>query len=79
MTFRNPLRIANRTTKPLTIAVRPGAEEYEVAPGAECEIVATHPGVLPTFSVEPLGARLSVAVNEGGSHHEFWLNGERVG
>jgi hypothetical protein len=78
MIFRNPLRIANGTAKPMAIVVHPGTGEYELAPGAECEIVATHPGVLPTLSVESLGARLVVTINEGGSHHEFWRNGERV-
>jgi hypothetical protein len=78
MIHRNPLRIANRSPKPMTIAVRPGAEEYEVASGAECEIVATHPAILPTLSVESFGTRLVVSVNEGGGHHEFWLKGERV-
>jgi hypothetical protein len=74
MSFRNPLRISpGHDEVTLTVIVEPWANEYRVAMGEECVVVARHPTVLPTFGIIPSSnARVVVWINEGGSTYEFW-------
>jgi hypothetical protein len=58
----------------LTVIVEPWACEYEVVMGEECEVVALHPAILPTFGITPTEGGLIVWINEGGSTYEFWRN-----
>jgi hypothetical protein len=77
MSFRNPLRIRNGGTTALTVIVEPWANEYELAPDADCEVVAIHPDQQPTLTVEHLERAIIVSV-DGGSLYEFWRNGAQV-
>ncbi len=78
MGFRNPLRVRNGTDTPLTVVVEPWATEHILEPGGECEVVATHLDRFPTLGVEPIGGRVIIWLNEGGSLYEIWQGGSQV-
>jgi hypothetical protein len=61
-----------------TVVIEPWAMEYAVAAGEECEVVAIHPIVVPTFSTRMANGKLTVRVNECGSTFEFWRSGRMV-
>jgi hypothetical protein len=75
---RNPLRVRNGGDAPLIVVVEPWAEEFELAPGAECDVVATNLAVFPTLGVEPIDGRLIVRINAGGSSYEVWQGGVQL-
>lgn len=74
MGHRSVLRLSARDA-PYTAIVEPWAEEFEVAPGEECRVVALHPSSPPSFDVELYRGALVVSVLEGGSTYEFWRGG----
>ena len=78
MGFRNSLRVQNRQPEALTVIVEPWANEYKLAMGEECSIIAINSSVMPTFGVEPHGGDLILSVNESGSTFEVWRAGVRV-
>jgi hypothetical protein len=78
MPFRNPLLVRNGSDASLTVVVEPWATEFELQPGAECEVVATHPDLFPTLGIEPTGHQVIIWVNEGGSLYEIWQGGLQV-
>ncbi len=76
MAFRNPMRVINRNLETLTLIVEPWASEFELLMGEECEVVAIHPALLPTWSMtHTADGDLMIWVNEGGSTFEFWRAG----
>jgi len=59
--------------RPFRLIVEPWAEEFSVAAGDQCLVVALHPSEVPTFGAEVHGdGDLIVWVNESGSTFEFW-------
>jgi hypothetical protein len=59
------------------VIVEPWAEEFEIAPGQKCQVVAVHPSAPPSFDVELYRGVLIVSVLESGSTYEFWRDGLR--
>ena len=77
MTFKNVLHVSARE-RPFVLIVEPWADEFTIAVGDDCKVVALNPGVSPTFEVEPCrGCDLIIYVNESGSTFEFWRSGVR--
>ena len=77
MSFTTPLAI-DAHDSPLTLIVEPWADEFAIAVGDRCEVVAMHPSAPPTFGVEVCrGGDLMVWVNESGATYEFWRGGVR--
>lgn len=75
MTFRTVLKVESRS-RPFTLIVEPWAEEFAIAAGERCEVVASHPAAAPTFGVEDPGdGDMIVWVSEGGSTFEFRREG----
>ena len=75
VSYRNPLRIRNSGASQLIVVLEPWAEEFELTPGAVCDVVATNPEIPPTFGVEAVDGHIIVSINEGGSNYEFWRDG----
>jgi hypothetical protein len=73
---RNVLRLL-AYDEPYTVVVEPWANEFPVRVGEECQVVALHHDVIPTFGVELGSGRLIVWVSESGSTFEFWRAGTR--
>jgi hypothetical protein len=64
--------------RPFVLIVEPWADEFAIAVGDECQVVACHPTRSPTFGVEVCrSGDLMVWVNEGGSTYEFSRGGAR--
>ena len=61
--------------EPFCVVVEPWASEYLVRIGEECQVVACHPTVLPSFGGELAGGKLVLWVNEAGATFEFWRAG----
>ena len=58
---------------PYTLIVEPWADEFVIHNGQKCAVVAIHPTVAPTFTIEATsGNDVIVYVNEGGATYEFW-------
>jgi hypothetical protein len=73
---RSILRLSALET-PYVAIVEPWAEEFEIVPGEECQVVALHPTTLPSFDVALSRGALVVSVLESGSTYEFWRKGVR--
>ena len=58
------------------VVVEPWASEFIVRIGEECQVVALHPGVPPSFGAELADGRLVLWVNEAGATFEFWRAGK---
>jgi hypothetical protein len=72
MAFRTVLSVFAHD-RPFTLIVEPWAEEFAIAVGDRCEVVALHPSAPPSFGAEVCrGGDLMVWVNEGGATYEFW-------
>jgi hypothetical protein len=78
MGHRNSLRVRNREPETLTVIVEPWANEYQLAMGEECTIVALNTSTMPTFEIVPHDGDLTVSVNESDSTFELWRAGVRV-
>src|SRR5437870_1516940 len=78
MGHRNPLRIRNGGNAPLVVVVEPWATEFNLPPGAECEVIAINPELQPNLEVESLDGRLIVWIHEGGSTYEVWCDGVQL-
>ena len=76
MEYRSVLRLSAREAS-YTAIVEPWAEEFEVAAGVECRVVALHPHAPPSFDVELYRGVVVVSVLESGSTYEFWRGGVR--
>jgi hypothetical protein len=75
MVFRTALSVFAHD-RPFTLIVEPWAEEFAIAVGDRCEVVALHPSAVPTFGAEVCrGGDLMVWVNESGATYEFWRGG----
>jgi len=72
MPFQTTLHVTAHDRR-YTLIVEPWAEEFVIAVGDECAVVAFHPRATPTFQVEVgRDGDLIVTVNDGGSSFEFW-------
>jgi hypothetical protein len=61
---------------PYILIVEPWANEFTIAQGEKCAVVAIHPTVTPSFTANICrGSNLEVCVNEGGATFEFWRGG----
>jgi hypothetical protein len=75
MDYRNAFRL-RASDEPYLVVVEPWASEFLVRVGEECQVVACHPAVFPSFGAELVGGRLVLWVNESGATFEFWRAGE---
>jgi hypothetical protein len=78
MANRSVLRVRNGTERRIVLVVEPWAEELDLSPEFEYEVVAIHPDRQPTLGVEQRLDRLVVWVDEGGSLCEVWRDGVQV-
>ena len=76
MAFRTVLSVFAHD-QPFTLIVEPWAEEFAIAVGDRCEVVALHPSTPPSFGAEVCEGNLIVWVNEGEATYEFWRGGVR--
>jgi len=76
MTEYRSLLHVSASESPYTLIVEPWAEEFEIAPGGTCQIVAIHPVAPSSFEVELNREYLIVYVRESGSTYEFWRDGK---
>ena len=58
--------------QPYTLVIEPWADEFTIQVGNKCKVVALHPSLTPTFSIEMAQNRLVATINEGSSTYEFW-------
>ena len=77
MVFQNTLSVTAHD-RGFVLIVEPWAEEFAIAVGDQCQIVALHTIAPLTFGAEVCrDGDLMVWVNEGGSTYEFWRGGVR--
>src|SRR5687768_12014157 len=79
--LRTRLEIRNTTDEEQTVIVEPWANEFPLAPGETCAVIATHPTVQPWFFLEANGQRLTVWVEatcSRGGNYEFWHEGKCI-
>lgn len=62
--------------EPFWVVVEPWASEFLVRTGEECQVIACHPTVMPSFSAELAHGKLILWVNEAGATFEFWRVGK---
>lgn len=75
MVFRTTLSVF-AYDRPFVLIVEPWAEEFAIAVGDRCELVAVHPSAVPSLGAEVCrDGDLRVWVNESGATYEFWRNG----
>jgi hypothetical protein len=71
MTFRNTLEVTARRA-PFALIVEPWADEFTIAVGDMCRIVARHAAAVPSIGVELCPGVLVVWIGAGGATYEFW-------
>lgn len=76
MGFRTILNVS-AYHQAFVLIVEPWAEEFAIAVGDQCEVVAIHPSAAPSFGANVCrGGDLMVWVNESGATYEFWRGGK---
>ena len=62
--------------EPSWVVVEPWANEFLVRIGEECQVVACHPAVMPSFGAHLADGKPILWVNDAGATFEFWRSGE---